>query len=88
VKEIMPWLLTVELRDRGRCGSFGNLVAGDSAERPLPGQFRGAERGKGGQCDPRAGFCAMTTSIAFRCGTPLAVEMNSTCPESKIFQSQ
>jgi len=33
------------------------------------------------------GFRAITTSIAFRWGTPLDVEMNSTCPESKICQS-
>jgi predicted RNase H-like HicB family nuclease len=48
----------------------------------------GLTRGEGGRNDPRAGFRAMTTSIAFRCGTPLALEMNSTCPESKICQSQ
>ncbi len=38
--------------------------------------------------DPLAGFRAMTTSIAFRCGTPPEWEMNSPCPESKISQSQ
>jgi hypothetical protein len=40
------------------------------------------------QADPGVGFRAMSPSIAFRWGTPLAVETNSTCPESKICQSQ
>ncbi len=35
-----------------------------------------------------AGFRAITMSIAFRWGTPLALETNSPSPESKISQSQ
>ncbi len=34
------------------------------------------------------GFRAITMSMAFRCGMPLAVETNSLCPESRISQSQ
>src|SRR5580658_10518775 len=73
----------------GRCVSFGTRVAGDSAELPLPDQVPARPTtGEGGQYDPRAGFRAITTSIAFRWGTPPELEMNSTCPESTICQSQ
>jgi hypothetical protein len=70
------------------------------ADRSSPTEFGGSHRsrdsganravggeGEEGQGDPSAGFRAMTTSIAFRWGTPLEVEMNSTCPESRICQS-
>jgi hypothetical protein len=46
------------------------------------------DEGAVGHYDPRTGFRAITTSIAFRWGTPLASEMNSTCLDSTICQSQ
>ena len=79
-----------EPRDRGAAVRSGTYrAAGDPAgpATPEPGPA-GGTRGEGVYYDRSAGFRAMTTSIAFRWGTPLASEMNSTCPESKICQSQ
>lgn len=73
----------------GRGGPFGNRVAEASAELPCPEQVPVCgTSGERSHFDPGAGFWAMTTSIAFRWGTPPAWETNSTCPESKICQSQ
>lgn len=63
------------------------LAPGDSTDLRCGSRPRSDGRPRG-QRDLGSGFRAMTTSMAFRWGTPPELETNSLCPESRISQSQ